>query len=102
MVRPTPVIVSNGVVVPAEAEAVLRGQGLDPQRWSAGPDAWFAAHAHPEHKILVCEAGAITFFVGDERWPMAPGDRLDLPAGTRHEASAGPAGVTCVEAFRAG
>jgi len=26
------------------------------------------------------------------------GDRLDLPAGTRHEAFAGPDGVTCLEA----
>ncbi|WP_198287001.1 hypothetical protein [Frankia sp. QA3] len=34
MTHPTPVIESNSVVVPAEAEAVLRGQGLRPQRWS--------------------------------------------------------------------
>ena len=26
------------------------------------------------------------------------GDRLDLPAGTRHDALVGPTGVTCLEA----
>ena len=29
---------------------------------------------------------------------LAPGDRLDLPAGTRHDAVVGPGGVTCLEA----
>ena len=29
---------------------------------------------------------------------LAPGDRLDLPAGTSHDAVVGPDGVTCLEA----
>ena len=29
---------------------------------------------------------------------LAPGDRLELPAGTSHDATVGPAGVTCLEA----
>ena len=29
---------------------------------------------------------------------LATGDRLELPAGTRHDAVVGPAGVTCLEA----
>ena len=29
---------------------------------------------------------------------LAAGDRLDLPAGTRHDALVGPNGVTCLEA----
>ena len=29
---------------------------------------------------------------------LAPGDRLELPAATRHDAIVGAAGVTCLEA----
>jgi chorismate synthase len=29
---------------------------------------------------------------------LVTGDRLELPAGTRHDATVGPAGVTCLEA----
>ena len=84
---------------PAEAETVLGAAGLTPDRWSAGPGTWFGGHTHPRHKVLFCVEGAITFVVEGRRWPMGPGDRLDLPAGVRHEAQAGPAGVTCVEAY---
>jgi quercetin dioxygenase-like cupin family protein len=94
------VVVTQDAVVPGEAEAALLASGLRPERWSVGPGTPFATHVHPQHKVLFCVAGAITFTVGDEHWQMAPGDRLDLPAGTEHAALAGPAGVTCVEAYR--
>jgi mannose-6-phosphate isomerase class I len=29
---------------------------------------------------------------------LRPGQRLDIPAGTRHAATVGPAGVECMEA----
>ena len=35
-----------------------------------------------------------------KRIDLAPGDRLDLPAGTAHSAQVGPDGVTCLEAHR--
>ena len=34
-------------------------------------------------------------------WANGPGDRLDLPAGTRHDAVVGPDGVRCLEAHLA-
>jgi hypothetical protein len=34
------------------------------------------------------------------RPPCALGDRLDLPAGVRHNAAVGPEGVVCLEARR--
>jgi hypothetical protein len=45
-------------------------------------------------------AGAITFHTADEDLPLSTGDRLDLPAGVRHAATVGSAGVRCVEAAR--
>jgi hypothetical protein len=36
----------------------------------------------------------------DDYADLMPGDRLELPAGVRHGALVGPAGVTCLEAHR--
>jgi hypothetical protein len=94
------VTAGTGVTSAADADTALRGIGLRPSRWSVGPRTYFAAHTHAAHKVLFCVAGSIDFLVSGRRWPMGPGDRLDLPAGTSHEAEAGPGGVTCVEAFR--
>jgi quercetin dioxygenase-like cupin family protein len=94
------VSVTSGAIAPADAEAVLSGLGLRPSRWSAGPGTRFGTHRHPHHKVLFCVDGEIAFLVGGTWQRMRPGDRLDLPAGTSHQAEAGAGGVTCVEAFR--
>jgi uncharacterized protein YjlB len=86
----------------AELAARLRAEGLDPAPWSNGPGDVYAAHAHGYDKVLVCARGSIDF--GLPPWGSAVrlevGDRLDLPAGTEHDARVGPAGVTCLEAHR--
>jgi uncharacterized protein YjlB len=95
--------------VPAEPQAELvrrlRAEGLEPGAWSNGPGDTYGAHSHAYDKVLVCAAGSIVFGLpGTGRQvPLAAGDRLDLPAGTEHDAKVGPAGVTCLEAqLRAG
>jgi len=78
----------------------LEAEGLAPGSWSNGPGDRYAAHAHDYDKVLVCAAGSITFGLPDEGRgvDLAAGDRLELPAGTRHDAVVGQAGVTCLEA----
>ena len=78
----------------------LRGEGLDASAWSNGPGDRYAAHDHGYDKVLVCESGSIVFGLPDrgEHVALERGDRLDLPAGTRHDAIVGPNGVTCLEA----
>jgi uncharacterized protein YjlB len=78
----------------------LRADGLDPSSWSNGPGDRYAAHDHAYDKVIAVERGSIRFglpatAVGVE---LAAGDRLELPAGTAHDAVVGPAGVTCQEA----
>jgi uncharacterized protein YjlB len=78
----------------------LRDEGLAPSSWSNGPHDVYGAHDHVYDKVLVVAAGSITFGLpatGD-RIPMSVGDRLDLPAGTVHDAVVGAEGVTCLEA----
>ncbi len=50
----------------------------------------------------MCARGSIVFGLPELGRSVAldVGDRLDLPAGTRHEAHVGGDGVTCLEAHR--
>jgi hypothetical protein len=78
----------------------LRAEGLAAAPWSNGPGDRYGAHDHGYDKVLVCSAGSVVFGLPDrgERVALEVGDRLDLPAGTRHDAVVGPSGVTCLEA----
>jgi mannose-6-phosphate isomerase-like protein (cupin superfamily) len=78
-----------------EPEATLRGEGLSPYPWSAGLGAVFAPHAHAATKHLYVTRGSIDF----DGVKLEAGEGIVIPAGTTHSAIAGPAGVTCVEAF---
>ena len=77
----------------------LRALGAAPSSWSNGPGDAYAAHDHGYDKTLVCEAGSIEVGLVDrsERIGLRAGDRLDLPAGTKHDALVGDEGVTCLE-----
>ncbi len=85
---------------PTDLDTRLRSEGLRSDRWSNGSNARYAAHAHPYDKVIVCVAGAIVFGLPDDRAPigLGAGDRLELPAGTTHDALVGDEGVTCLEA----
>ena len=78
----------------------LRDEGLEAGAWSNGPGDRYASHEHAYDKVLVCAAGSIQFGLpahGDAI-TLELGDRLELPAGTGHDALVGDDGVTCLEA----
>jgi quercetin dioxygenase-like cupin family protein len=83
-----------------ELAARLRQEGLEPGAWSNGPGDVYGTHAHGYDKVLVCAAGEIDFGLPrrGEHVTLRVGDRLELPAGTAHDAAVGPEGVTCLEA----
>jgi quercetin dioxygenase-like cupin family protein len=83
-----------------DLQARLAAEGLLPGAWSNGPGDRYTTHEHGYDKVLVCARGSIEFGLPDrgEAIGLSVGDRLDLPAGTRHEARVGPNGVTCFEA----
>jgi uncharacterized protein YjlB len=83
-----------------DAEARLRAEGLDPGQWSNSANDRYAGHEHGYDKVLVVSVGSIAFDLPGQPGAvtLAPGDRLDLPAGTSHAALVGPQGVTCLEA----
>jgi Cupin domain len=77
--------------------ARLRSEADGCHTWSNGTGDAYGEHAHAYDKILYCVAGSITFTLPDREIGLGPGDRMELPAGTRHGAVAGPNGCTCIE-----
>jgi quercetin dioxygenase-like cupin family protein len=79
---------------------VLKAEGLSAYRWSNGPGDRYAVHDHTYNKVIYVVRGSITFGLPGigETLHLQMGDRLDLPAGTSHDAVVGPQGVTCLEA----
>ena len=86
----------------ADVAGRLRAEGLDPSSWSNGPGDRYGAHEHGYDKVIAVASGSITFELPSTGTAIAltTGDRLELPAGTRHAAVVGRAGVTCWEAHR--
>ncbi len=80
----------------------LTAEGLDPGAWSNGPGDAYAPHDHAYDKVIVVVTGSITFGLSGQgrRIALDAGDRLDLPAGTAHDAVVGAAGVRCLEAHQ--
>ena len=84
----------------ADTGSRLRAEGLDPGSWSNGPGDRYASHEHGYDKVIVVESGSIRFGLpaSGEAIELEVGDRLELPAGTSHDATVGGLGVTCLEA----
>lgn len=80
--------------------AAFEAEGLEPYSWSNSAGYRYDWHEHPYHKVLYCLEGSITFHTDEGDTELSTGDRLDLPPGTRHAATVGAAGVTCLEAAR--
>jgi quercetin dioxygenase-like cupin family protein len=96
-------VVESAVPTPSERaiEAVVRAEGLSPHGWGNEAGCSYARHVHGYHKVLFCVAGSIVFHTDGGDVALAPGDRMELPAGVGHGATVGAAGVRCVEAYRA-
>ena len=86
--------------MPDDLTSRLVREGLDPGTWSNGPGDRYGAHAHDYDKVIAVERGSIRFGLPatGQALDLATGDRLELPAGTRHDALVGPDGVACLEA----
>ena len=78
----------------------LRADGWHAAPWSNGPGDEYRAHRHDFDKVLVVARGSIRFGLPGSGTvvELGTGDRLELPAGTSHDALVGDDGVTCLEA----
>jgi quercetin dioxygenase-like cupin family protein len=78
---------------------LMTDEGLSPYAWSNGPHDVYAAHTHSYDKVIYVVSGSITFGLPEleRNVTLFPGDRLDLPKGTLHDALVGRNGVICLE-----
>jgi quercetin dioxygenase-like cupin family protein len=90
---------ADQVVEDAARLRMLR-EGHSASAWSSEPGERYIAHRHDYDKVLVVARGDIAFGLPEihRTVRLVAGDRLDLPAGTLHDASVGRAGATCLEA----
>jgi quercetin dioxygenase-like cupin family protein len=77
-------------------------EGLSPYAWSNGPHDIYSAHSHSYNKVIYVVQGSITFGLPElgKELTLKSGDRLDLLAGTIHNAVVGSQGVVCLEAHK--
>jgi hypothetical protein len=81
---------------------IMAKQGLNPYSWSNRPHDIYSAHKHNYDKVIYVVSGSITFGLPllKNEIILCPGDRLDLLAGTVHDARVGPIGVVCLEGHK--
>jgi quercetin dioxygenase-like cupin family protein len=86
----------DGAEPPAEAalRARLAADGFGASLWRDAPGAHYAPHVHEQDECLWVLAGEITFEVAGRAYRLGSGDRLRLPAGTRHAATVGDEGAS--------
>ena len=78
-------------------EEQIRREAEDVYSWSNGPGDRYAEHEHAFTKVLYCTRGSIDFRTPDRTISLAAGDRMVLPARTKHSAVVGLQGCTCIE-----
>jgi uncharacterized protein YjlB len=81
---------------------LMSEEGLSPYAWSNGPHDVYSAHTHSYNKVIYVVQGSITFGLPElgKQLTLKAGDRIDLPAGTAHDAVVGAQGVVCLEAHK--
>lgn len=96
-------LVWDGDRPPTERELRTRlaADGFRAFLWTDAPGAHYQPHSHEQDESLWVLDGEMTFEIAGRRYRLGPGDRLALPAGTLHAATAGPAGATYLIGERA-
>jgi quercetin dioxygenase-like cupin family protein len=83
-----------------EIEQYFDEQELDTYyNWAGTANSTIDGHTHGYHKVLFVLEGNVKFEfpTRHETLHLNAGDRLELPAGIRHNAVVGVDGVVCVE-----
>ena len=77
----------------------LHGRELTLSVIELDPGAVVAEHSHPNEQLGIVLRGSMDFRVADERRELGPGGTWLIPAGTPHEATAGPDGAVVLDVF---
>jgi quercetin dioxygenase-like cupin family protein len=75
---------ASGPLQLSSLRSALEQEGLVTAWWSEVPGSTVPQHEHPFPEARWVLSGYLRVQVGDEFVELGPGDRLDLPPGTKH------------------
>lgn len=78
-----------------EAEKILQREGYrNLYLWSDPPGTFYDWHTHPFDEVRLVVEGEIKIGTEEGVVTLKKGDKMEVPAGTRHWAEVGPMGVS--------
>ena len=93
----------TGITERERIEKILRQEGYsDIYVWSDPPNTHYDWHTHNFDEVRWVLEGEILIGTEEGQFLLKPGDRMEVPAGTRHWAKVGPKGVKYVCASKYG
>src|SRR3989344_3544910 len=67
-------------------EKELQAEGFDPNLFTSNPGDVYPDHSHAYDEVRVMVKGRMKFIVGEEKYVLNPGDRIEFLKGTVHSA----------------
>lgn len=81
---------------------MLESEGLEPQEETFPPGAKVADHRHPFDEVRIVVSGQLSLDIAGNRLLLRAGDRILIPANTRHSKQAdGAEACVCLFAMKA-
>lgn len=68
----------------SQVHMILEDEGLEPYEESYEPKAKVGEHRHPFCEIRVVAEGELLFNISGNQFLLRPGDRVEIPANTKH------------------
>lgn len=91
-------------VIPTKEQVhlILESENLEPYEEVYQPHAKVHDHRHPFTEVRVIVSGEMIFNISGNQFVLRPGDRVEIPANTRHSHTAqGSQTCLCICAQRA-
>ncbi|MBK7960475.1 MAG: cupin domain-containing protein [Bdellovibrionales bacterium] len=70
-----------------QARLILENEGLEPYEEVFGPHEKIREHKHPFSEVRVVISGEMLFNISGNQFSLRPGDRVEVPANTKHSHS---------------
>lgn len=90
-------------LIPSKEQAflILESENLEPFEETFEPQMKVGDHRHPFNEVRIIISGEMIFTVSGNQFVLRPGDRLEIPANTKHShVSQGSLPCVCVCAQR--
>lgn len=86
---------------PEQIKLIFQAEGLAPNEEVLSPKNVIPDHRHPFDEVRVVMSGALFMNISGNQILLRAGDRIDIPANTRHSKSAeGDTACVCIVASR--